>query len=125
VRICIAVGDVEIIAELDGSATALAVAERLPLLGSVRRWGDEVYFKVPFHVEQAPDAREEMAVGELAFWPVGDAFCIFFGATPVSLTGEPRAYSPVNPFGMVAGDATALRSTRDGDAVHVRRLGDS
>jgi uncharacterized protein len=122
VKIRITAGDVEVVAELDDSATGRAIAAALPLQGAVHRWGDEVYFEVPLHIEQAPDAREEMAIGELAFWPVGDAFCIFFGATPVSLAGEPRAYSPVNPFGMVAGDAEALRVTRDGDAVRVRRL---
>ena len=84
--------------------------------------GTRCYFEVPLHVDQAADAREEMAVGELGFWPVGDAFCIFFGPTPVSRAGEPRAYSPVNPFGMVVGDATVLRAAHEGDSVRVSRL---
>jgi hypothetical protein len=94
----------------------------LPLEGAAHRWGDEVYFEVPVHVDEADDAREEMAVGELGFWPVGDAFCIFFGPTPISAAGEPRAYSPVNPFGMIEGDATVLRTVREGDTVRVSRL---
>ena len=120
-RVSIEVGSLSLVAELNGSPTANAVWAALPLEAAAHRWGDEVYFEVPIHVGQAPDAREEMAVGELAFWPTGYAFCIFFGSTPVSLAGEPRAYSPVNPFGTIVGDATALRTAHEGDSVRVRR----
>ena len=50
-----------------------------------------------------------VAVGDLGYWPVGSAFCIFFGPTPVSQGEEPRAYSPVNIFGKVVGDATTFK----------------
>jgi uncharacterized protein len=121
-RVSIAVGSVRLDAELDDSPTAKAIWAALPLRAPAHRWGDEVYFEVSIHVELAPDAREQMDVGELAFWPDGDVFCIFFGPTPVSLAGEPRAYSPVNPFGKVVGDATALRAVHAGDGVAVSRL---
>jgi hypothetical protein len=118
----IRVGAVRLRARLSDSPTADAVWQALPLSGAAQRWGDEVYFLVPMHVEQAPDAREEMAVGELGFWPVGDAVCIFFGPTPVSRAGEPRAYSPVNPFGRIESDPTVLRAVADGDPVVVEAL---
>jgi uncharacterized protein len=121
-RIVIEVGAVSLTAALDDSETAVAVWAALPLQCAAHRWGDEVYFEVPVHVDEAPAAREQMAVGELGFWPVGDALCIFFGPTPVSRAGEPRAYSPVNPFGVVEGDATVLRAAGNGDAVRVSRL---
>ena len=121
-RIVIKVGSVSLVAQLNDSVTAKVIWAALPLQGAADRWGDEVYFEIPVHVDQASDAREEMAVGELGFWPVGDAFCVFFGPTPVSLVGEPRAYSPVNPFGMAVGDATVLRAAHEGDSVHVSRL---
>ena len=70
---------------------------------------------------QAPDARTEVEVGELGYWPVGRAFCIFFGPTPVSTGNQPRAYSPVNILGRVLGDATRLRSVRAGTSVSVTR----
>jgi uncharacterized protein len=124
-RVSIEVGGVSLIAELNDSPTAAAIWAALPLDAAAHRWGDEVYFEVPVHVGRAPDAREQMAVGELAFWPDGDAFCIFFGATPLSVAGEPRAYSPVNPFGTVVGDATVLRKAREGERVSVARLGGS
>ena len=110
-------------AGLDDSATALAVQEALPLEGVTNRWGEEVYFTIPVHVEEAPDARQDMSVGELGYWPVGAAFCIFFGPTPASTGPLPRAYSNVNPFGRIAtGEDAAkgiLAKVRDGEAVRV------
>ena len=70
---------------------------------------------------QAPDARAEVEVGELGYWPVGHAFCIFFGPTPVSTGIQPRAYSPVNILGRMLGDATRLRAVRAGTRVRITR----
>jgi hypothetical protein len=58
-----------------------------------------------------------MAVGEIAYWPPGSAFCIFFGPTPASEGSEPRAASPVNPAGQIEGDATAFSSVPQGATV--------
>ena len=82
-KIRIVTGDISLIAELNGSDTALSIFNRLPLSGTANIWGDEVYFTIPVHIDQASDARQEVGIGDLAFWPVGDAFCIFFGPTPV------------------------------------------
>ena len=78
-------------------------------------------YEIPVVVKQEPDARAEVEVGELGYWPVGHAFCIFFGPTPASADERPRAYSPVNILGRVAGDATRLRSVRSGAAVRLAR----
>ena len=115
----ITAGSVTATAVLDSSETAAAVWAALPLTGVASRWGDEIYFTIPVRQPEAPDARQEMQVGELAYWPVGAAFCIFFGPTPASTGGSPRAYSNVNPFGTVEGDTAALGAVRDGDAVLV------
>jgi hypothetical protein len=60
-------------------------------------------------------------VGTLAYWPPGQAFCIFFGPTPASKGREPRAYSPVNRLGRITGDATVLRGVRSGVKVEISR----
>ena len=67
--------------------------------------------------EQASDARADVEVGELGYWPAGSAFCIFFGPTPVSSGDQPRAASPVNVVGRVLGDATAFRKVGAGATV--------
>ena len=118
-HIRITAGSVIVTATLDESETADAVWAALPLHSVASRWGDEVYFTIPIRLPEAADAREDVQIGELAYWPVGAAFCIFFGPTPASTGGKPRAYSNVNPFGTVDGDAAALRVVRDGDPVLV------
>lgn len=122
-RVEIEAGDIVVHALLSGSATAEAVAEALPLEGVASRWGDEIYFAIPVALAGSEDSRTEMAVGELGYWPTGSAFCIFFGPTPVSRGAEPRAYSEVNPFGQVEGDATILRGVSDGQTITVRAVG--
>jgi len=57
----------------------------------------------------------------LGYWPVGRAFCIFFGPTPMSTDERPRAYSPVNLLGRVLGDATRFRAVPDGTTVRLER----
>lgn len=118
-KIEISVGQLHASAELAENATADAILEALPLEGRVNRWGEEIYFKIPVTIEISPDARQEMKIGELAYWPGGSAFCIFFGPTPVSLAGEPRAYTDVNPFGMILEDATSFTHTTDGETIKV------
>ncbi|GAJ16284.1 unnamed protein product, partial [marine sediment metagenome] len=48
-------------------------------------------------------------IGELGYWPQGNAFCIFFGSTPVSQGDEIRPASPVTVFGKIHGDATIFK----------------
>ena len=110
-------------ATLDDSPTARSVTAELPLQGVVSRWGEEIYFSIPVHAGEAPDARQDMAVGEIGYWPAGPALCIFFGPTPASVGEEPRAYSNVNPLGRIDGDkevARALLGTaKDGQSIRV------
>ncbi len=119
--IIITAGDLTLHAELNNSPTADQLWDALPFEGPASVWGDEIYFEVPFEAEQAQDAREQVEVGELGFWPLGRAFCIFYGPTPVSRDERPRAYSPVNVVGRVLDDATALRGTKSGALVSVIR----
>jgi hypothetical protein len=114
----ITAGGVTCVAELADNATANAIWAALPLEARANRWGDEIYFSVP--VELSEDkARDEVAVGDVAYWPPGSAVCIFWGPTPASRGQEPRAASPVNVFGHIAEDATALGSVASGGAVRL------
>jgi hypothetical protein len=110
-------------AELNDSPTAQAIWESLPIAGQANTWGDEIYFEIPVQAQQEPDARQDVEVGELGYWPVGSAFCIFFGPTPVSTGPKPRAYSPVNIVGRVLGDATAFCQVADGERVTLNKAG--
>lgn len=91
------------------SEAAAALAARLPLGMSLSRWGEEYYGGIGAPLEGlSGEQREVMSVGELAYWPPGDAFCLFFGPTPVSRGSEPRAAGPVHPLGRVEGDWAAV-----------------
>jgi hypothetical protein len=118
-QILITAGAISLKATLNETKTAQAILEALPIDGQGSRWGDEIYFSIPVQLDEAEDARQDMEVGELGYWPVGKAFCIFFGRTPVSHGEKPRAYSNVNPFGKIDGDATLLRSVEDSTGVKV------
>lgn len=108
-------------AELNESETSAQILAALPLAASATKWGDEFYFSIPVNLAEAEDARDEVAVGTLAYWPPGNAFCIFFGPTPVSRGAEPRAYSPVNIFGRLIGDLTPLQGIGSGAAIRVSK----
>ncbi len=119
--ITITAGQVSLSAELNDNPTARQIWAALPLEGGANVWGDEIYFEIPVIAGQEPDARAEMAVGELAYWPAGHAFCIFFGPTPVSTGEQPQAYSPVNILGRVLGDATQFRAVAGGTPVRLEK----
>ena len=121
--IIISVEDLTLDAELNTSETAHQIYEALPLEGSVNLWGDEIYFDIPLSIELDEDARESVNIGDLGYWPAGPAFCIFYGRTPVSTDGLPRAYSPVNVFGKITGDATQLTAVSSGSTIRIDQKG--
>jgi len=120
----IIIDGVELSAELNDSTTAAALLERLPLELRMSRWGDEYYGDIgdSLRVAVAAEARDVLEVGELAFWSPGNALCAFFGPTPASENGEPRAASDVNPLGRITGDATVLRPLGGGVRMRVERV---
>jgi hypothetical protein len=117
----ITAGKVSAEAVLNDSPTATKIWEALPLEARGNTWGAEIYFSIPVEAKQEKDAREVVAVGELAYWPPGTAFCIFFGRTPASTDDRPRAASAVNIIGKVRGDATAFQAVASGTRVRLER----
>ena len=119
-RIRITAGSVSADATLDDSATADAVWAALPLAVAGQTWGDEIYFGIPVKAA-AESPRETVDMGDLAYWPPGSAFCIFFGPTPASRGAEIRPASPVNVFGRVTGDPTIFKKVRAGTPIRIER----
>ena len=85
-------GEVTATAELNETRTATAIWEALPIEARVQTWGDEIYFGIGIRAE-AEAAKDVVALGDLAYWPPGSAFCIFFGPTPMSHGDEIRPAS--------------------------------
>ena len=108
-RIRITVGEVALEADLNDTATAAKIGEALPIRTSFNTWGDEIYFSIPVDSELDDSAQEVVEIGDLGYWPPGNAFCIFFGLTPVSEPGRIMPASAVNVIGKVVGDATLFK----------------
>lgn len=109
-------------AELYKTPTAEMIWDSLPLEGTANIWGEEIYFTIPVNIAEEGTAKEIVERGELGFWPVGNAFCIFFGPTPVSSGPEPQAYSPVNVFGKINMDLTDLKKITPGELIKVDKV---
>jgi len=120
-RIKITAGAVSAFAQLGEGPTAKALLEALPIEGSAQTWEDEIYFGIPVHESQEPDAKAECEVGDIAYWPPGNAFCIFFGPTPMSSGDAPVAASPVNDLGKLEGDAMVFKSVKSGTKVLIEQ----
>lgn len=99
--------------------TGQKIIEALPLESTVNVWGNEMYFSTGLNIELEEEAKEEVEIGDLAFWPVDDAFCIFFGPTPLSSGDKPVAYSPVNVFGQVSSDPELFKNIEPGSIVRI------
>jgi hypothetical protein len=106
-------------ADLLATPTARAIAAALPVKGRAGRWGGEIYFPVAIDVELEENARDVVQAGDLAYWPPGGMFCVFFGPTPVTKADEIRAASPVNVFGRIDGALDALWDIADGAEVSI------
>jgi len=119
-KIRITAGPVAVDAELNDTKTAQAIWDSLPIKAHGSKWGKEIYFSISAS-GQAENARAEVQVGDLAFWPPGNAFCIFWGPTPASQGSEPRAASPVTVVGKVIGDATVFDKASSGSEVVIEK----
>lgn len=116
-KIRIVVGKLTMDAELNDSPTARKVAAALPLETSFNTWGDEIYFSIPVNSPLDKTAKEEVEIGDLGYWPSGNAFCIFFGPTPMSSGNKIVPASAVNIIGKVLGEAVRFK-----DVVNEKRV---
>ena len=81
------------------SKTAKAIWDSLPIESTCNTWGDEVYFSIPVSLSLDETAQEIVDMGDLGYWPSGNALCIFFGPTPASQGDKIRPASAVNIVG--------------------------
>jgi uncharacterized protein len=120
-RIFIRTGSIEMEAELVDNATSDAIWKALPLESMANTWGQEIYFSIPVDIE-LENGQEVVGAGDIAYWPTGKAFCIFFGTTPASRGNEIRAASKVNVFGKVTSDLDILRRVSGGEKIFVEKV---
>lgn len=117
-KITITTPQVNVEAKLNDSKTAEAIWDSLPLTGSVQTWGDEIYFGIPVE-EKEENPVSEVNVGNLAYWPDGRFFCIFFGKTPISTDSSIIPAGPVNIIGHLVTEPEVLRKVLDGEEIKI------
>ena len=110
--------NISIDAVLNDSETANKIKKILPISNSVNTWGDEIYFSIGVNDDEN-DSKEVVELGDLGYWPPGNAFCLFFGLTPASEGDKIMPASPVNVIGKILGDLEILKSIKSGDKVTI------
>ena len=120
-KILIKIEDIAVEAELNNSKTAEKIWELLPIEGLVNIWGEEIYFSIGSKIALEDDSSEVVSIGDLAYWPTGEAFCIFFGTTPASYGNEIRAASAVNIFGKTIGDVSVFKKIKAGTKIWIEK----
>jgi len=93
--------------------TADALIRQLPIEGRAALWQQEVYFEVPVKMG-AEKAKPTVEKGTLAYWPMGSAFCIFYGET--------QPYSPVNIIGKVTKNLEFFAKVKRGAKIVVDKM---
>jgi hypothetical protein len=117
--VVIAVGALAIRARLLPTPTAEAIWKGLPIRSTARTWGEEVYFDVPVACTREPGAKDVVDLGEIAYWPDGEAIAIGFGRTPISRGDEIRLASPCNIWALAIDDVTALSIVGAGETIEI------
>ena len=119
-RIFIKAGNITVEGDLNDSPVAKLILEKLPIESSGNLWGDEIYFSIPVSIESDENLTDKVQLGDIGYWPIGKAFCIFFGPTPLSENdGEIVPAGEVNIIGKLSDDPKKLKDFKDGDFVVV------
>lgn len=107
-KIEILINNLKFEAELNDTETAEKIYEILSLEKEGNFWGNEIYFSIPVDIKNENPVTA-LEVGDLAYWPKGNGFCIFYGQTPASTGEKPRPASPVTKVGEIRGNLEQLK----------------
>ena len=105
----VSIGQVVLHGELLDTACAKKISNALPIEAVPEEWGDEFYFSISVSAALDDTATTKVKIGDIGYWPPGNALAIFFGPTPVSTGPEPVPASAVNLVGKIIGDASILK----------------
>ncbi len=90
-----------------------AIFKKLPLEGRAALWKEEVYFEIPLKLGEEK-AEPTVEKGTIAFWPMGNALCIFYGMS--------QPYSPVNILGKVTKNLALFQQVKSGTKIIVEKI---
>ncbi|MBN40884.1 MAG: hypothetical protein FI721_04345 [SAR202 cluster bacterium] len=105
---------------LNQTETAKSFVDILPINSPINLWGEEIYFPVDLYLDNELP-QETVNIGDIAYWPPGNAFCIFFGETPASVDGNIKPASAVTVIGKLESDPEVLKRVKSGENIIIRR----
>ena len=111
---------VEMEARLNNTQIAKQLWQILPVESRINLWDEEIYFSIPLEVENEKP-QEIVDIGDIAYWPPGNAFCLFFGPTPASLGDEIRPASPVTVIGKLLGSPQDFKKLKSGTKISLKK----
>ena len=118
----ISIKNIALDAELYDNKTAKAILNALPIETTPQQWGDEFYFEIPVQQPLDETATDKVRIGDIGYWPPGNALAIFFGPTPISTGPDPVPASAVNIVGKISGDATLLKDAKGTATIKIERV---
>ena len=98
---------------LKSPRTTDAILKALPIEGMSATWEEEVYFDIPIKMGNEKSSAT-VEKGTLAYWPMGAAFCIFWGDT--------QPYSPVNIIGKVTKNLELFEKVKSGTKIIIEKI---
>jgi hypothetical protein len=115
-----ATGEIKAKLSNENPKTVKAIWDSLPIETRTNTWGEEIYFNIPVEIK-LENEKETVEMGDIAYWPPGTAFCIFFGKTPVSKGDEIRPASAVNVIGKICADPKIFKKVKSGDNILIEK----
>ena len=102
--------------------TAKKIITKLPLQGECQKWGKEYYFYTNLNMVLEADAKQVIKLGEIAYWPAGDAIAIAFGKTPISSENEIRLADKCNIWAHTEFDLNKLNTLINPKHIFIKSL---
>jgi hypothetical protein len=92
------------------------IVHKLPISGRIALYKEEIYFEIPIKMGKEK-AKPTVETGTIAFWPMGNALCVFYGNT--------QPYSPVNILGKITKNLDLFKTVKSGTIIKVELLQNS
>lgn len=120
-RVKIIIEGMEIRGEFFDSDCAKRIYDALPIESNINQWGDEFYFSIGINMPLDSTAKTQVKVGDIGYWPPGEALAIFFGKTPLSTGEDPVAASEVNIVGKLIDEPSILKGLKGAKRIRIEK----
>jgi len=89
------------------------IVHKLPISGRIALYKEEIYFEISIKMGKEK-AKSTVETGTIAFWPMGNALCVFYGNS--------QPYSPVSVLGKITKNLDLFKTVKSGTTIKVELL---